>query len=268
LEKFLIKLLSEIGGSIISVNVPSGPDPPKNIGAVMIKFNCPTCGKDYAVPEEAGGKTATCKVCKSKVVVPKLLSATPVISKPTPAEYSYPVPISPPPTQVPIVVITQAGNSDEAICPICHETIKTGAKRCKHCGETLDPVLRKAEEAERQAKQAQKNSRSRRHSSTVVVGDGSNSSNVGTCIMLEILFGLLCGTFGIGHFANGNPLLGLLFMFGYWTVTAINIALMFVLIGFVTLPLCWIMALIISPLMISATASRRGAVAVVHHEDM
>lgn len=31
-------------------------------------------------------------------------------------------------------------------CPFCSEEIKSTAKKCKHCGEILDPVLRASEE--------------------------------------------------------------------------------------------------------------------------
>lgn len=36
-------------------------------------------------------------------------------------------------------------------CPICDEDISARAKKCRHCGETLDPSLRVAEEARRTA---------------------------------------------------------------------------------------------------------------------
>ena len=35
-------------------------------------------------------------------------------------------------------------------CPICDEDISARAKKCRHCGETLDPSLRVAEEASKQ----------------------------------------------------------------------------------------------------------------------
>jgi len=34
-------------------------------------------------------------------------------------------------------------------CPMCDEQISSRAKKCRHCGETLDVALRKAEEAMR-----------------------------------------------------------------------------------------------------------------------
>lgn len=154
----------------------------------------------------------------------------------------------------------------ETRCPICAETIKAGAKRCKHCGETLDPVLRKAEEAERRSRSSSKSSTVVVAQQNVVVAQQGGSS-VGTCIALELLFGVLCGTFGIGHFCNGKPLLGVLFMFGWWAALGINIALMSVVIGFFTLPLCWIAVMVVSPIVISATGkatASRQAVAVVH----
>jgi TM2 domain-containing membrane protein YozV len=80
-------------------------------------------------------------------------------------------------------------------------------------------------------------------------------------VLLEVLPGLFLQTFGIGHLYAGNVGVGLLFMFGYWFVQFINILLCFVLIGFITGPLCFILALIISPLLASNAAQRANAAA-------
>lgn len=68
----------------------------------------------------------------------------------------------------------------------------------------------------------------------------------GVAALLELLPGLFFQTFGIGHIYAGNVGTGLIFMFGYWLLLACNILLMFVFIGFVTAPLCWLAAMIIS----------------------
>ena len=78
----------------------------------------------------------------------------------------------------------------------------------------------------------------------------------GTAVLLELLPGFFFQTFGIGHMYAGNVGMGLLFMFGYWFVQFINILLCFVVIGFITLPLCWLAAMIISPILAANTASR------------
>lgn len=36
----------------------------------MIAFNCPNCQKSYRVPDEFGGKKATCKQCQTSILVP------------------------------------------------------------------------------------------------------------------------------------------------------------------------------------------------------
>jgi TM2 domain-containing membrane protein YozV len=69
----------------------------------------------------------------------------------------------------------------------------------------------------------------------------------GVAALLEVLPGLF-QVFGIGHMYAGNVATGLIIMFGYWAVAFVNFLLLFVLIGWVTWPLCWIAAMIISPL--------------------
>ena len=66
--------------------------------------------------------------------------------------------------------------------------------------------------------------------------------------LLELLPGLIAYTFGIGHIYAGNVATGLIIMFSYWAVAFVNFLLCFVFIGFITWPLCWVAALIISSL--------------------
>jgi len=71
---------------------------------------------------------------------------------------------------------------------------------------------------------------------------------VSTAVLLEVIPGLF-GIFGIGHIYSGRAGLGLLFMFGFWFVSAINFVLAFMLVGLVTGPLCYVAALIVSPIL-------------------
>ncbi|HEY0172063.1 MAG TPA: hypothetical protein VGB98_13655 [Pyrinomonadaceae bacterium] len=77
-----------------------------------------------------------------------------------------------------------------------------------------------------------------------------------TAVLLEILPGVFFQTFGIGHIYAGNVAAGLLFMFGYWFLTFVNFLLLFVLIGFITWPVCFLATLVISSITASNAASR------------
>jgi len=59
-------------------------------------------------------------------------------------------------------------------------------------------------------------------------------------ILLEVLPAISLQTFGIGNIYAGNVLGGVLIMLGYWVALAVNIALCFILIGFLTGPLTFV----------------------------
>lgn len=46
-------------------------------------------------------------------------------------------------------------NNDQINCPYCDELISSKAKKCKHCGEILDPQLREIEFLKNQKSQSQ-----------------------------------------------------------------------------------------------------------------
>jgi hypothetical protein len=81
-------------------------------------------------------------------------------------------------------------------CHFCAEMIRAEARKCKHCGEILDPSFRDVPQPVQ----------------VVVRGSGRSS---GTAAVLEVIFGLFFQTFGIGHIYAGNVGTGLFLMFGW-----------------------------------------------------
>jgi hypothetical protein len=80
--------------------------------------------------------------------------------------------------------------------------------------------------------------------------------NGGLAVALELLGGFFFQTFGVGHLYAGNVGMGLGLMFGYWALTALNLALCFIVVGFVTWPLTWLAFMIISAITASNAAKK------------
>lgn len=124
-----------------------------------IEFACPFCEKVTRVPATFAGKQGKCPGCQKVIEVPTPDVAgaqTTVDERPPDAgdtavygaeaappvfEYRHGAP--PPAGGVaiggPVVV---DGDDDRRPCPSCGEPIKVAAKKCKFCGEFLDPSLR------------------------------------------------------------------------------------------------------------------------------
>lgn len=71
----------------------------------------------------------------------------------------------------------------------------------------------------------------------------------GTALVLELLPGIVCQTWGIGNIYAGRVGVGLAIMLGYWFLQAINFVLMFVLVGFVTGFLTFVATAVLSSLL-------------------
>lgn len=84
-------------------------------------------GLTFASPE--AGKAVTDVILRPR---PPQLPAESVGKIPQPILYSAPA--AAPPLPDPEVVL----------CNFCNEVIKAGARKCKHCGEILDPLLRQS----------------------------------------------------------------------------------------------------------------------------
>jgi TM2 domain-containing membrane protein YozV len=105
--------------------------------------------------------------------------------------------------------------SETAECPFCAEQISARAKKCRHCHETIDVTLRRAEEALRA---------SERNSGNVYMNAASSvatgpldyprpSKSRGVAILLALLLGGL----GAHKFYLGQPGWGLLYLVFCWT---------------------------------------------------
>jgi hypothetical protein len=231
----------------VKVRSPSvaGPRPEASTPANTVA--CSHCGGLVTNGPTVAGKVVQCPHCRGQFQMPPLEGAL---------IHSHQLPLVAAATVEQYVTATVATN-EYADCPMCGESIKAVAKRCKHCGETLDHVLRRAEEAERFAIHASRSgSVNINNNNNIVVatdtGRRRRTGNVGAAVTMEVLFGFF-NIFGIGHFMNGNAGLGLLFMFGYWFLLMVNVALIFVAIGIITLPLTWCCFMVLSPVVVAST---------------
>jgi hypothetical protein len=91
-----------------------------------IAIACPTCGQAGNVPDHFAGQSIRCPKCQGRFPVP--LADRPAV---------------PNPTKAPAPVPRQPGQQ-QAQCPFCSEAIQSTAKKCKHCGEWLDPSMPQA----------------------------------------------------------------------------------------------------------------------------
>lgn len=69
-----------------------------------------------------------------------------------------------------------------------------------------------------------------------------------TAVLLEVLFGFVFQTFGIGHIYQGRVGMGLFIMFSYWALQALNVFLTLFLIGLVTAPLTFLFYMVAAPM--------------------
>jgi hypothetical protein len=90
-----------------------------------------------------------------------------------------------------------------------------------------------------------------------------SAKSPGLAVALETLGGTFLSTFGIGHLYAGRVGIGLAWMFGYWAVTFVNFLLCFIFVGFITWPICWLAAMIISSITVSNGVKRANAAAGV-----
>jgi DNA-directed RNA polymerase subunit M/transcription elongation factor TFIIS len=183
---------------------------------VKIPFRCPGCGKMLKARPDSVGRTRKCPVCATHVTCPEPVlvahlvdggqfdaevieaevvpavsrSGTPGSRPSAPAARGAPAP-EPAPGFNPFADVdddpyrladpdpaTTSTSEPQKPCPMCGEMILAAAVKCRYCGETFDPKLKKG-----------KKSKKKRRSS------GGGSSSTGP---RDIGIGLLCMALGIG----------------------------------------------------------------------
>jgi len=87
---------------------------------MAIEFSCESCGKRFTAKDEHAGRRAKCSGCGCATRIPMVAS----VKYPLPSA-SMPQPPAPETKQ----------------CPFCAENIKVEARKCRFCGEILDPTL-------------------------------------------------------------------------------------------------------------------------------
>lgn len=81
----------------------------------------------------------------------------------------------------------------------------------------------------------------------------------GLAVALELVPGFFLQTFGIGHLYAGNVGIGLAWMLGYWALSVVNFLLCFIIVGFITWPVCFIAAAILSSMTASNAVNTANA---------
>src|SRR5208283_1185889 len=105
-----------------------------------IAFHCKACNAAINAPERAAGRQSKCPNCGNVVTVPGNPIAPPLpapASKPAAVKVPSAIPIPPSPVPSPAEPPPEYKQ-----CPYCSEKILATARKCKHCGEMLDPALR------------------------------------------------------------------------------------------------------------------------------
>lgn len=106
-------------------------------------FNCPTCSRPMRLPDTLLGRPVACPTCRN------VFTASFAPNAPAPQQLPLPSPETPPAASGSLLTtsasydVELAPSSSRHPCPICGEAILPSARKCKHCGEVVDPWMRR-----------------------------------------------------------------------------------------------------------------------------
>lgn len=176
---------------------------------MAIRVKCSGCGKTIVGGEDWAGKRAKCPKCSTVVEFPAPTTfVSPDIEEPSEAWLGGPVPTQPPLTTFDSPLTSAASPpppiqhprpspavEDKVRCPFCQELIVGTAKKCKHCGEIIDPVLKEL-----------------RNSSVARANTSGTDKRILPAFLLAFFFGMLgVHRFYVGKTGSGAAILILTF---------------------------------------------------------
>lgn len=123
-------------GSAFSASQPTGP---------TLRIECPQCPHVLEVGEAMAGQLVWCPKCRSRIVCPAV---------PASVNRSAFSAAPPPARQMPTPDFDEPRSIERRTkpCPFCAEEVLEEAKKCKHCGEIIDVVLREQSKSPLSAK--------------------------------------------------------------------------------------------------------------------
>jgi len=106
-------------------------------------FNCPTCSRPMRIPDSLLGRPVACPTCRNVFTASFAPNGATAEQLPVPSSGAPPAVSEGPPASSTSYEVELAPGSSRHPCPICGEAILPSARKCKHCGEVVDPWVRR-----------------------------------------------------------------------------------------------------------------------------